>query len=434
MLVTGTLVPVRLAPLGAQPLLRISAVVLVLAGTLLHAFGVGYQVFGIDVGMIIAPGIAGVGMVHHMIMWGEFYGSVGSQRAALYMTLTILVSVVLDIGISLLPRAAVLVAICLCPLFSMLLIRTTNNETKSHQKLVVVEQERQNTVQNTRRPHPLPLPWIICLAAGSYGMISGLVSSSAPYLAATRMASLGLLSQFAYAAVAFLLFIGVIFFPRTPERGFTYRPALFVMVVGCCLLPFVESFQGLIAIAIVNGGYMYFYALSWIMYADITFRMRLPGHRVYAWGRVFGAVGYAVGMLISFLLSVSSHADWLSPNTLSFLTMILLVATSLFILDERYVLRGWGRNVAVSEPLVDMSASQLALVYKLTKREVEIFGYLVRGRSLAHIQKQLSVSYSTVNTHVANIYRKLGVHNRQELIDLSEQIQSGQGNLSQPPD
>jgi DNA-binding NarL/FixJ family response regulator len=55
---------------------------------------------------------------------------------------------------------------------------------------------------------------------------------------------------------------------------------------------------------------------------------------------------------------------------------------------------------------------------ELTPREAEIFGYLLQGRSLPYISEKLFISNGTVRTHVRNIYKKLKVHSRQELIDL----------------
>ncbi|MDR1422134.1 MAG: helix-turn-helix transcriptional regulator [Coriobacteriales bacterium] len=58
--------------------------------------------------------------------------------------------------------------------------------------------------------------------------------------------------------------------------------------------------------------------------------------------------------------------------------------------------------------------------YELTHREVEVAELLSKGRSLPFIQKELTISLSTAQTHARHIYEKLGVHDRQELIDLIE--------------
>jgi DNA-binding NarL/FixJ family response regulator len=54
---------------------------------------------------------------------------------------------------------------------------------------------------------------------------------------------------------------------------------------------------------------------------------------------------------------------------------------------------------------------------KLSNRQAEVFCYLARGRNAAAIAKVLFISESTVKTHIAHIYRRLGIHTQQELID-----------------
>lgn len=59
--------------------------------------------------------------------------------------------------------------------------------------------------------------------------------------------------------------------------------------------------------------------------------------------------------------------------------------------------------------------------FGLSPRETEIMGYLVRGRDLPFIRDALYISRNTINTHVRHIYGKMGIHSKQELIDLFEQ-------------
>lgn len=62
--------------------------------------------------------------------------------------------------------------------------------------------------------------------------------------------------------------------------------------------------------------------------------------------------------------------------------------------------------------------SILAERYHLTPRETEVFNLLAQGRTRAYIQEELVLSTSTVKTHVSHIYSKLGVHDRQGMMDL----------------
>jgi DNA-binding NarL/FixJ family response regulator len=52
----------------------------------------------------------------------------------------------------------------------------------------------------------------------------------------------------------------------------------------------------------------------------------------------------------------------------------------------------------------------------LTPRETEVLMRLVDGDSVATVAKQLYMSESTVKTHVARVYEKLGAHNRASAI------------------
>ena len=58
--------------------------------------------------------------------------------------------------------------------------------------------------------------------------------------------------------------------------------------------------------------------------------------------------------------------------------------------------------------------------FGLTQREQEVFVLLAKGRNAAYIEKTLVISNHTVKSHMLNIYKKLGIHSLQELIDLVE--------------
>lgn len=64
-------------------------------------------------------------------------------------------------------------------------------------------------------------------------------------------------------------------------------------------------------------------------------------------------------------------------------------------------------------PTVGEGFQRLAL---LTPREHDLFLLLLEGYTLKEAAKQLSVKYSTANTHITGIYKKLNVKSRAELI------------------
>lgn len=78
-----------------------------------------------------------------------------------------------------------------------------------------------------------------------------------------------------------------------------------------------------------------------------------------------------------------------------------------------------GRRKAQWNQKIDTVCEQ----YKLSPREREILPILLRGRDAKYIMDTFYISQSTAKTHIYNIYRKFGIHSRQELLDFVEEIE-----------
>lgn len=76
-----------------------------------------------------------------------------------------------------------------------------------------------------------------------------------------------------------------------------------------------------------------------------------------------------------------------------------------------------------------MSPLQLSLLYiqafskftkeKLSKRELQIFFYVVRGYSAKMIAKKLNISHRTVETHISSVKSKLQLHNSRDIVEFA---------------
>ncbi|NLJ95660.1 MAG: helix-turn-helix transcriptional regulator [Clostridiales bacterium] len=64
----------------------------------------------------------------------------------------------------------------------------------------------------------------------------------------------------------------------------------------------------------------------------------------------------------------------------------------------------------------DLKNNKHKLVSMLTPREMDLFSLLLEGYTLKESAKKLSIKYSTANTHMTAIYKKLKVKSRAELI------------------
>lgn len=76
---------------------------------------------------------------------------------------------------------------------------------------------------------------------------------------------------------------------------------------------------------------------------------------------------------------------------------------------------------ASSNPYWDRLAKQCANTaarFRLTAREAEVLELLARGNTVPAIAESLVISTGTVQTHCKRLYAKMGIHKKQELIDI----------------
>jgi DNA-binding NarL/FixJ family response regulator len=75
-------------------------------------------------------------------------------------------------------------------------------------------------------------------------------------------------------------------------------------------------------------------------------------------------------------------------------------------------------EVAVQNDSLDKRFAAAAQRYGLSERETEVMRLLCYGRTKRYIAETLYLSEDTVRWHAKQLYRKMGVHSKQELIDL----------------
>ncbi len=67
---------------------------------------------------------------------------------------------------------------------------------------------------------------------------------------------------------------------------------------------------------------------------------------------------------------------------------------------------------------ISARCEKLAERYRLTPRETEVMILVAKGRSSERIQSELCIARGTVTAHVHHIYQKMGIHSRQQLLDI----------------
>jgi DNA-binding CsgD family transcriptional regulator len=70
--------------------------------------------------------------------------------------------------------------------------------------------------------------------------------------------------------------------------------------------------------------------------------------------------------------------------------------------------------------MLQQHCSILAAKYDLSSRELQVLTELARGKTIPTIADDLVVSENTIKAHTKSIYRKIGIHTREELIAIVE--------------
>lgn len=219
------------------------------------------------------------------------------------------------------------------------------------------------------------------------------------------------------AAAAFCVVTGFVARAIDIERLYRYLfPVLLVLVVVLPLSQWTGPSALLQGVLVLVYDFISFSALYLVLR-----QLRSGGLSTYVLGGVvtalirasqlvFGVIGYMLGTPSSL---GGSSLYWVVVIAVVYgLSMLLLYLSRRPLpLDERVV-------VMSAEDRFARRAQELKDECKLTPRETEVMLHLARGRSAAFIAEELVCSPATVRTHTKSIYVKLGIHSKQELIDL----------------
>ncbi len=107
------------------------------------------------------------------------------------------------------------------------------------------------------------------------------------------------------------------------------------------------------------------------------------------------------------------------------------LATAFVLAVAAFSFLGTGASVAekpsaeASRPSPFDACQTMAPIYGLTEREVQICALIAQGHTLDAIAERLGLSANTVRSYSKDLYRKLGVHKKQEVVELVAQALEG---------
>lgn len=354
----------------------------------------------------------GVGTACFLVEWARVFGFLGPQEVLFQGIVAMLGSALTICLLSFLPLVVGQLLFVLIPVpLALCFYRVMRDLPRK-----TVFEHGMNT--------PLRLPYKLVITAFIHGLALGVLLGSLVMEGSDPVTILVNASSFVFAALLLLL---TAVFVKMDFNHLVYQVGFPLMAFGALLVACVRGVP-VVGESLQLIGFCYVHLLMWGVCSYLTKTFELPAAWVVAWPTCAAMAGQILG---------GSASSWLaqlpgSTGSLQVAAMVVsfvLLFSALLMLSNRNLTTGWGiarpANPVNTDTTLDAVTQMLSVENSLTPRESEILGMMARGRNRRFISEELVLSEETVKSHVYGMYRKLGIHSQQELLDLVEVRASG---------
>lgn len=270
-----------------------------------------------------------------------------------------------------------------------------------------------------------------------------------------QLADDGSITVFVTAVCLVVFVIAAALKSRDLNFGHLFYP-MALLIIFSLLVPYFFPGNASVGVVLAGVAFELFDVLMWYLFSYIVFQSKASAVLVVALGRAVIAFGVTAGNALG-TLCATVQADALPVSTVVFVILFMAAVAVFFLFPEKQVDRlllpipdedepgareeatgtdatggsehatGAGTSVVPGEsPVIDAGSRrgrwkraclQLGDEAQLTEREKEVLVLLACGRGSQSISDELTISLYTTRAHTRNIYAKLDVHSRQELVD-----------------
>ncbi len=412
-------------PLASRAL-RATSVSLMCLGTILLVVSSALPTHFVTL-LCVGGALCGMGNAGFLLVWGDCYQMLAKNTTAIVVALTALVALGLHLLTLLLDGAGGPYI-----LFGYLLAASLCGRRSARANRDPTPSEREAAGEGEVR-----IPWRGALATGGFWAIFGIVwtlwvSSSTGFTTANSVVV-------CVGAITVVLLIVAFPVVRAKQRNislvFWWAIPLTILGLSLNMLPdawwSVASFSCIFSAVTIAGIHI------WVHFSSLAQRRRMSSVRVFGFGWLVIVTGELVGSIAG--ISVS---EWLRETYL--LVVLLFSANVVVFIFAFLMIRSMAQHRQKTErdllaqvawtasgPTLEEKGRRSLGEYGLTDRELEIVTLILKGRNVPYIVNELVIAKSTVNTHIRNVYEKLGIHSRQDLIDRVDAY--GRPSSSAPP-
>lgn len=212
--------------------------------------------------------------------------------------------------------------------------------------------------------------------------------------------------------------------------------ALAALISICFLLAaFAQHDIGMAFLTVLCAAWQIFWIIDMGLLMNHSDKHGFPIPKHMAESRVLNNGGFLLGLAATVTM-LEALPQYNATRALAVLVVLAVIVLTMALLPaesrkspdkaaEEQSMREYAAKPRASAPQ-DMQriCDALAKFYQLSPREREVLPYLVRGRNAKHISEELVISEYTAKTHIYNIYKKLDVHSRDDLLNLYEAFEA----------
>lgn len=382
---------------------------------------------------------AGLGSAVLICVFGQIFSYYNNRQTAFCYCLSVLIGSIFYLPAVYLPAPTALNIAAAIPWAALFCYRISLKNLQ-HESF-------QSAGADRCRTNPIPLTGQTIGLILVYYLAGGLMFKVVNLIHTADSQQLFVISNSIYCLISLLLAGLILFYRSNPNLGQLYRPVLALLGTAFLLLPFLKPDWLIVSFSLFQIGFALFDLYIWLLLGNIS-KPRY-GMQVYGWGFFFITGSMMLASLVYKLIlpGIAQNSGMISILSIS-AAILMLAAAVIFqskelLPDSPLPLAAATDTVPfgvidinspaednIGEPKLEKTwpdtdykeeqpgriARELAEKYKLTKREAEVVFLLVRGYNNPYICTQLNISINTLKTHLRNIYRKVEVNDRQELL------------------
>lgn len=352
----------------------------------------------------------GAGSAVLLLSLGRLLCSIEPKRSALIIAGGYTVFGVISLALSFMPRDVIAFAALLFPIASGFCLVWCS------EKITVLADGKQPIDASMLRRIPLDTVVLLFLCA-----LAGVVSGALTPSSLIDQRAFNVFWMIIYGAVFAVYCVWVFRFKRNdPDALWPFL----VLVIFSGLF-FYSSFSAInseLATSFMSATRRTLMLFCWVFMAASIYRQKLPVLLFFGAGNlVFSQLPAMIGYLIGiFHPTLDSYETSLVNVVISAALALVLVVAIIVV-----VMRARGSQVPVPDRTTPTDTTERAIgliaeQYALSPRESQIALLVVKGYTLPMIGEKLFISTDTVRSHSKGLYKKLGIHKKQELIALVE--------------